>query len=191
MSSKYLGLFFYLNNVGSLEFLEQKNVMITCLFHKIIQMAVKGLFLLSCPVVPTQFFKPQLQGHLLHELWTNTLPPGSTEGICPVQHCILLILYYHHFILLRLFVSVYSRKPWGSTSLFIFGFLGGLTQNRVHHSHTIYILTEYNAFEMQSWGLDSGFRTIPPKYRHHMTPYLRNRLLLFYHFLIFMAAIIK
>lgn len=41
MSSKYLGLF-SLNNVGSLESLEQKNVMITFVFHKIIWTTVKS-----------------------------------------------------------------------------------------------------------------------------------------------------
>lgn len=76
MTSKYWGLF-SLNKVSSLEFLEQKNVMITFGFHEIIWMTVKCPFLLFCPVNSTQFFKHQLQGHLLQEIQTDTQPQAA------------------------------------------------------------------------------------------------------------------
>ena len=119
MRSKYLGLFSF-NNVGSLESLKQKNVMITFVFHKIIWVAVK-----SFPTfLPRKF--------LLNSSSTNSNVASSMnfKPICtPRQHsgilqytvaiytsCIITISFYCGYLCL-------FHKPWGNRILFMFRFV--------------------------------------------------------------------
>lgn len=79
MCSKHFGLF-SLDNVSPLESLEQKNLMITFVFHKIIQKAMKCPFLLFCQVNSYWVPKHQQQGHPLHGIQTNTQPQAALRA---------------------------------------------------------------------------------------------------------------
>lgn len=84
-------------------------------------------FPIFCLVIPTRFFKPHLQGHLLHEIWTDTQPPNSTEDISQfsIAFCssyIMTISFYwgylclsplenHALFIFRFFVCVPNMEP--------------------------------------------------------------------------------